>query len=71
MNSNINKQIVSRNLNWKCKVGYGEVGRHSHAMPCTWWLSWLAVEALIGTGWAISLFFFFLTQIGVENVPLP
>ena len=26
------------------RVGQGEVGGHSHDMPCTWRLSWLAVE---------------------------
>ena len=26
------------------RVGGGEVGGHSHDMPCTWRLSWLAVE---------------------------
>ena len=39
--------------------GVGEVGGHSHNMPCTiWQLSWQAEKVLVGTGWAVSLFFF-------------
>ena len=36
------------------RVGQGEVGGHSHDMPCTWRLSWLAIEkTLVGTGLAL------------------
>ena len=50
------------------KGGIGEVGRQSHDMLCTWWLSSLAVEtpqsALAGP-------FLFLAQAGIEKAPLP
>ena len=28
------------------KGGLGEVTGHSNDMPCTWWMSWLAVESM-------------------------
>ena len=29
---------------WECDVWGRGGGRHSHKVPCTWWLSWLGVE---------------------------
>ena len=40
---------------------------HSHDVPCTWWLSWLAAayrKVLVGTGWAI------IAQTDVETTPV-
>ena len=42
------------------KGGTGEVGGHSHDMPCTWRLSWLAVEK----PWSDI-------DIDIETTPLP
>ena len=45
------------------------MGRHSHDVPCTWWLSWVAVyrKVLVGTGWAISVL---VAQTSVETTPV-
>jgi len=49
-------------------VGWGEVGRFQHGLPCTWQLPWLGVEK----PWsALSWPFLSLTQTGVDKAPLP
>ena len=52
-------------IGFEQKGGMGKVGRFRHKMPCTWRLSWLAVER----PWSALAkpFLSHLTQTGVET----